>query len=294
MPFCELEHDAAALPTAPLTNGDGSACEATQDTLDIECAPIDGVGRRRRFRLSSSMVASLMLHVGALAVLASPAWRAWHRWEIRLPRGHNSEALAASVASPKSEAVTNVQITNPQAAAFAEPVARKESELPDATAAQFASAVVDRRVPLPEQERRRSDVEEPPRRTQPESTRPKRTAEARLPQRDAVVSIESPASNPSAASVGTDRDVPPQVMREVRAVYPAAARAAGMQGVVKFRVRVNNRGEVLSTVLHQSSGFELLDQAALEAILQYEFAPFEEGEGIAAEFLYPIRFRLTQ
>lgn len=297
MTTCEFQYDARpwqnAAEAAPRANGDDTVVELTPSVSHLALDVPQHTRRRRIFRLSNSLLVSLVLHSGALAVLASPAWRAWRRWELQMPRGHNSPALAASVASPRSEATMTVQISQPQAAAVAEPTSRRESELPDTPAAQFASAAADRRVPLPAQERRRSDVEEPARNEQPESARPKQTAEVQVPQRDAEASVESPASNPSAASSGATRDVPPTVVREVRPAYPPAAEAAGMQGVAKFHVRVNHRGEVLTAVLHQSSGYELLDRAALEAILQYQFAPFEAGTGVAAEFIYPIRFRLN-
>lgn len=212
---------------------------------------------------------------------------------MQLPRGHNSVALAASVSSPRSEATTTVQIPKPEAATVAEPLARRESELPDPVAAQFASAVADRRVPLPAEEQRRRQTEDATTPEQIENARPKQSAEARVPQRDTLVAVEAVASNPAAASAGTNRDVPPKVVREARAVYPAAAQAAGMQGVVKIRVRVSARGEVVSAQLHLSSGYGLLDQAALEAILQYQFESFKDSDGVAAEFIYPIRFRLT-
>lgn len=296
MNTCEREDDApgpgTATNVAPRRNGDGTYSDLRPSVYALQAS-----GRRyplQPVRLRTSILTSLLFHLGTLAVLASPAWRAWRRWELQLPRGHNSVALAASVASPKSEATTTVQIANPEAAESADSVKRRKSEIPEPVAAQFASAVAARRVPLPAEARHRNDAEEPPEPEKTENARPKQTAEMRLPQRETEVAVESPASNPAVASAGANRDVPPKVVREVRAVYPAAAQAAGMQGVVKIHVRVGNRGDVLSASLHQSSGYELLDQAALEAILQYEFATFDAGDGIAAEFIYPIRFRLTR
>jgi protein TonB len=73
-----------------------------------------------------------------------------------------------------------------------------------------------------------------------------------------------------AIKVGGQVKVPVKV-KDVRAVYPPAARAAGIQGVVILEVRIEGDGRVSSAGVLRS--IPELDQAALDAVYQWEFQP---------------------
>lgn len=64
---------------------------------------------------------------------------------------------------------------------------------------------------------------------------------------------------------------PPTKIRDVKAVYPAEAKAAKVQGVVVLEARIEEDGKVSHAQVVRS--VPLLDQAALDAVLQWEFAP---------------------
>jgi TonB family protein len=64
---------------------------------------------------------------------------------------------------------------------------------------------------------------------------------------------------------------PPTKLKDVPAVYPAAAREAGVQGVVILEVVIDEMGNVSTAGVLRS--VELLDQAALEAVRQWQFTP---------------------
>jgi protein TonB len=68
-----------------------------------------------------------------------------------------------------------------------------------------------------------------------------------------------------------------------------------MQGRVLLEVRVSAEGLPLSVALRSSSGFDLLDQAAAEAVRKWRFVPARRG-GRAVEALVeiPIRFVLAE
>src|SRR5436190_22410099 len=70
--------------------------------------------------LGGFVAASLLLHVAALAAALQP-WVSG-KWELRLPKGHNQVALAASVSSPRTEAEAKVRIEQPPADATDEPL----------------------------------------------------------------------------------------------------------------------------------------------------------------------------
>jgi protein TonB len=240
------------------------------------------------------LAASLLLHLGALIVLANPLLQRRWQWELRLPQGHNSVALAASVASPQREAAMPVQILPPEIEAVDEPMTRHEQKLPDRTAAQFASAVRDVRIPLPRDEQRRDEADRPVPSEHTDAARPKRTAVHKLRPREVAVQVESPASNPSEAAAGVAEPSPPSEVIRVEPIYPAAAQAAGQQGVVRLYVRVDRRGMVVEANVAQSSGYPLLDQAALDVIYRWRFTPPDAQAAVAAEFIKPIVFNLRR
>jgi TonB family protein len=64
---------------------------------------------------------------------------------------------------------------------------------------------------------------------------------------------------------------PPVKIKDVKPVYPLDARDAGVQGVVILEVRIEPDGRVASAQVLRS--IPLLDQAALDAVNQWEFMP---------------------
>lgn len=80
-----------------------------------------------------------------------------------------------------------------------------------------------------------------------------------------------------------------------RPPYPRLARQQRMQGRVLLEVRVSAEGLPLGVILRSSSGFDLLDQAASEAVRRWRFVPARRG-GRAVEALVeiPIRFVLSE
>jgi len=76
-------------------------------------------------------------------------------------------------------------------------------------------------------------------------------------------------------------------------VYPRLARRRGWEGTVYLAIRIAPQGEVIATEIIESSGYEQLDQAALEAVSHWRYAwasgqPAAEGE----IFTIKIRFQL--
>ncbi len=55
--------------------------------------------------------------------------------------------------------------------------------------------------------------------------------------------------------------------------YPRRARLRGQQGIALIHARLNAAGEVINTRLAKSSGFSLLDKAAIKAVFQWDFTP---------------------
>jgi len=75
--------------------------------------------------------------------------------------------------------------------------------------------------------------------------------------------------------------------------YPAQARRRGYEGLVFLEVLVDRKGRVTDLKVVQSSGFPILDQAALQAVRHWLFKPAKKGnELIEDRVRVPVRFRL--
>lgn len=78
-----------------------------------------------------------------------------------------------------------------------------------------------------------------------------------------------------------------------RLAYPLAARRAGIQGRVILNVEVLAEGGSGQVKVHQSSGYEVLDRAALESVQTWRFVPARRaGRNITEWFKIPIQFSL--
>ncbi|OHX36250.1 energy transducer TonB [Methylomonas sp. LWB] len=75
--------------------------------------------------------------------------------------------------------------------------------------------------------------------------------------------------------------------------YPPASRQLGEQGKVLLRVLVNGGGGVDQVTLRKTSGYDRLDQAALETVKQWRFVPARRGEqAVSAWVVIPVSFSL--
>jgi len=74
--------------------------------------------------------------------------------------------------------------------------------------------------------------------------------------------------------------------------YPEIARQAGMEGLVVIQVVVVETGDPTSPVVARSAG-EVLDQAAVDAVMRLKFVPGRQrGRAVKVKLAIPIRFRL--
>jgi protein TonB len=64
--------------------------------------------------------------------------------------------------------------------------------------------------------------------------------------------------------------------------------------VVVLDVKVSAQGRATGVTVAQSSGYPLLDEAALTAVRRWEFDPARKRDAaVDSEILVPVRFRLT-
>ena len=75
--------------------------------------------------------------------------------------------------------------------------------------------------------------------------------------------------------------------------YPLIARKRGYEGQAVVRVQVSERGQVLSATIASSSGHEVLDLAARDAVTAWKFQPAtRDGHPTTGLIEVPIEFRL--
>lgn len=60
--------------------------------------------------------------------------------------------------------------------------------------------------------------------------------------------------------------------------YPLIARQRHWQGTVLFRVHVNADGQALQVNIQHSSGHDILDESALDAVKDWHFVPAKRGD----------------
>jgi TonB family protein len=119
---------------------------------------------------------------------------------------------------------------------------------------------------------------------------PLRRAEA-APEFTVTTEVALP-SNP--LPTGTDFDEPPRKSpSNLPPPYPPDAYQRGQQGRVVLEIRVTPEGTVASLHVIESSGVASLDQAALEAVRVWRFAPARRrGQAVEAVVNVPVRFTL--
>ena len=93
--------------------------------------------------------------------------------------------------------------------------------------------------------------------------------------------------NISKSKVGLGRTIPP--------VYPRIARESGWEGTVLVRVAVQPDGRPDTIQVRKSSGYSILDNAAIEAVKKWRFLPAKDGNiPIRSVVDIPINFDLRK
>lgn len=77
-------------------------------------------------------------------------------------------------------------------------------------------------------------------------------------------------------------------------IYPRMSNRLGEEGRVLLRVLVSVEGKAESVVLEKTSGYERLDNAAIDAVKKWSFIPAKKGkEVLSAYVLVPVKFTLN-
>jgi protein TonB len=87
-------------------------------------------------------------------------------------------------------------------------------------------------------------------------------------------------------------DTPPQLVLQVRPVYPDRARRAELEGVVLVNAGIDTTGRVAEAEVVR--GITMLDEAAVACVAQWRFRPARrQGVPVAVHIVVPVRFTLS-
>jgi protein TonB len=112
--------------------------------------------------------------------------------------------------------------------------------------------------------------------------------------RPAAVSASSPSPvDRNGSNVPVLVKATPLYQSNPKPVYPPLARRRGQQGTVMLQVMVSENGRVEQVTLQRSSGFALLDKAALDTVKKWQFFPGTENDRpVTSKVLVPVHFIL--
>jgi protein TonB len=105
--------------------------------------------------------------------------------------------------------------------------------------------------------------------------------------------VPTTASGTPGAATSAPSSAKPDYLRNAPPVYPPFAKASHQQGVVSLLVSVSDKGAALSVSVAHTSGFKLLDDAALNAVRSWKFKPaMLGGIPVKSSVSVPVRFKL--
>ena len=100
---------------------------------------------------------------------------------------------------------------------------------------------------------------------------------------------------PSPVQLDAEPDHRADYLNNPKPPYPMLAQRMGYQGKVVLNVEVLGEGRAGEIKLHSSSGYDILDKAALQTVKTWKFAPARRfGQPVTQWFLVPIKFSLEE
>lgn len=99
--------------------------------------------------------------------------------------------------------------------------------------------------------------------------------------------LSAQASSETFGKEGKYQNPPPQ--------YPSLAERNGWEGTVMLKVFVEREGRASQVLIDRSSGFKVLDKAALKTVQKWQFEPGRLSSAVVASWIkIPIRFRIEK
>ena len=113
------------------------------------------------------------------------------------------------------------------------------------------------------------------------------------PTPPAAAASPAPAAPAPAVEHFTEANFKANYLTNPKPEYPSIAKSRGWTGKVMLRVQVSPEGTANSVEVETSSGHEMLDEAAIDAVKKWKFIPAKKGEtAVASAVIVPIVFSL--
>ncbi len=258
-----------------------------------------------RNRIGASCIASVSFHavaLGAATYFAAPQMP----WQADVVRGR-AGILVVSIASEASTPSATVELEM-EPVEFEPLEDEKPIVEPNDAPLKPARSEIDVVSELPHSEpsleslqpadlalASHTTVDEPLPETVMQAARPREKKTLPVTVAVAGADLSLPAPAPIVAPPGADFDVPPRKLPENEPPeYPVDARANRLEGRVSLVVQVVASGSVSQVSIDNSSGYKVLDDAAIRAVKEWRFEPATlDGVAVPAEIIVPIRFTLS-
>ncbi|MFA6162035.1 MAG: energy transducer TonB [Methylobacter sp.] len=182
-----------------------------------------------------------------------------------------------------------------------------EVSLVTAPSQQAAAAPIEQPKPV---EPKKQPVKKPVKKKKPvtrkqkELPKPLPMAEEMLPAPSNTESAPAPVAPSAAANVSSKKTADNAPFTEAnfnanygsnpKPKYPGIATRRGWEGTVRLMVKVSVDGDSEEVTVQHSSGHDVLDEAAIEAVEKWKFIPAKRGDtAVASSVIVPINFVLN-
>ena len=234
----------------------------------------------------------------SLAIHTALIWSVPEKKAFAMPTGSTSsqvniQLVAPSVPTPQSIQTEKNEVTKP-----------KEQPKQQATVEKKVQKQVVKKKAVKSKSKKKmvkkptvSEPVEPKKKILKEKVETKPTTNT-VKKKDKPVEKESTAKPVASKSGATEKpqlvQKPSFLKRPNAPRYPRLAQRKGIEGTALYEIWLNENGKQIKQELITSSGAQVLDEAALSAIRDWQFSPqLIDGQAIAHRVQIPVRFSLN-
>ncbi|HEY8097546.1 MAG TPA: energy transducer TonB [Methylobacter sp.] len=188
----------------------------------------------------------------------------------------------------------------------AQPMIMEVSLVAEPSLQAVTAPVVQPKPPEPKKppEKKPLKPKKPVTRKQMELPKPLAMADELLPAPSQAESAPAPVTAGAAANVASKATADTAHFTEAnfnanygsnpKPKYPSIATSRGWEGTVRLLVRVSIEGDCEEVTVQRSSGYDVLDEAAIEAVEKWKFIPAKRGDTpVSSSVVVPINFVLN-
>lgn len=221
----------------------------------------------------SALIHLLVIALGAFLIVSPP--------QFAVETGHDSVEVNLVAAAPE-------QVT------ASPPIPEPVPEVPTPEPPKPDDMVVPATPPIPPPPTTTPPPEKPVEKPTPPTPQPPKPQTTRTVEKGDS-SAPKPGKDAVTASSdgGAISEAKPDYLRNPPPIYPEEARHRKQQGVVTLEVTVDVEGRPDDISIATSSGYQILDQAAVNAVHKWRFRPAMMGSiKIKSRVLIPVHFNL--